>query len=176
MRSGRTKLTRKARFILTHTDAGRVSKKTGLPASYLSRVRKGKVKTVDVKVERKLSRLYDNYWKNRLRDSGVREVEIEDYIFSDLPVKHLENIIEERVRIAELLVKNRLRRDKDLPKFSPSWHTVDEILKQMQTNESWKASEWQSYAKRTIVPALNKGKFYEAPEHKLWSTRRRRKR
>jgi hypothetical protein len=168
MRSGQ-RLNKKVRFILAQVDAGRVSaRKTGLPASYLSRIKSGSVKKVSEKAEQKFSRAYDKYWQKELKTHGVTTSQARDIVQSDFSVKAMDKIVSNNLKIAEKLVRNRIRRDKDLPKYKDSWHTVDKVLKQMSSRkmDSWTTTEWLSYTRKIITPALNRGKFFESPEHK----------
>lgn len=167
MRSGQ-RLNKKVRFILAQVDAGRVSpRKTGLPASYISRVKSGAVK-VSEKAERKFVRAYDKYWNRELKTHGVTTSQARDIVQSDFSVKAMDKIVNNNLKIAEKLVRNRTRRDRDLPKYKDTWHTVDKVLKQMSSRkmDSWTTTEWLSYTRKIITPALNRGKFFESPEHK----------
>jgi len=143
-RSLRQSYPEKVRY-MTRFDAGSIQRVTGLPASLIYRLREGEVKSLSPSTEAKLSDLYDIYWTSRLEKRGVNTEERESLVRT-APVEKLREVANQNYDVARLIVEQRRERDKDLPNYKPSWHTIKDVMKQMAKDLERTSEDWLFYS------------------------------
>jgi hypothetical protein len=102
----------------------------------------------DSKELRETVREYENTrkWDRALDRGGVNPVEREAMLRTDTE-RELRERIDKNRETAEKIIEKRRERDKNLPGYSDSWHTVDAVLKQMARDTSKISSDWAWFAK-----------------------------
>lgn len=102
----------------------------------------------DLKELREVVRGVENTrkWDKRLERGGVNPDEREKVLQYDTE-KEIVELIDKNERTAEKIVERRRERDKNLPNYSPEWHTVSDVLKQMARDTSRIPSDWAWIAK-----------------------------
>jgi hypothetical protein len=94
-------------------------------------------------------------WDRRLERGGVNPDERE-ILLREKSEKDLNRIIDKNYETAKIIVERRRVRDKNLPGYSDSWHTVNDILKQMARDLSRLPSDWSWIAKYGSPKRRNK--------------------
>lgn len=81
-----------------------------------------------------------------MEKGGIQPVEREKLLVTDTE-KEIRERIDKNRETAERIAEKRRERDKNLPNYSPSWHNVNDILKQMARDTSRLPQDWDWIAK-----------------------------
>lgn len=82
-----------------------------------------------------------------LERGGVAPDERQKILDSGATERVIVEQIDKNRAAAEKIVENRRKRDSNLPGYNPSWHNVNDVLKQMARDTSRISSDWQWVAK-----------------------------
>lgn len=152
----------KLTYVLRYMEAGYIQKKTGVPASVISRV-KSKKASLSQKSRMKLNVLYDTFWIDRMKKTGFREDEAKTNINLHIPVKEMRREAKENREIATQIRNRRRERDKGNPNYKKSWHTTKQILEQMSRDITRTREDWKKIAREGSKPKTYRKERKEKP-------------
>lgn len=136
-------------------NAGKLQKSTGLPASFIHRLRAGKVKNISQNSIDKLSKVYNDYWTKREIKRGARPDEARSWVKADRPPDYFIEQENALLDAARKIQEARIQRDRtEDGALHPSWHPLngpDGILAQMARDTTRTADDWTKYVKKVIT-------------------------
>lgn len=110
-------------------------------------------------------------WDRKLDRGGVNPDEREKALQYSTE-KEIIKIVDKNMETAEKIVERRRERDKNMLNYSPEWHTVKDVLKQMSRDLSRIPSDWSWIAKygspkrkKEFKPDTKKSKRSRQYEH-----------
>jgi hypothetical protein len=127
---------------------------TGLPASFIHRLRAGKIKNISSSTNEKLSKIYDSYWKVREIKHGVRPDEAASWVKASRPPGYFKKKESSLLAVALKIQAARIARDKTKEEYHSRWHPLtgpEGILSQMARDTSRSADDWTKYVKKVIT-------------------------
>jgi hypothetical protein len=143
-RSLRATYPEQVRYI-TRFKAGSIQKRTGLPASLVTRIKRGEVKRLSPGTIEKLTRLYNSYWSNRMEKGGINPDERFSILKTRESPKYMRERIFENREIAREITENRRERDRDKVNkrgFAYKFPAIADTLRQMAIDTTRTSQEW----------------------------------